>query len=49
VRVIVLTPSQAELWDGPASSAFTAFEMVKAKVTGQKPNLGGNRKKTVTL
>ena len=49
MRVIVLTPSQAELWDGPASSTFTAFEMVKAKVTGQKPNLGGNRKKTVTL
>jgi general stress protein 26 len=49
VRVIVLTPSLAELWDGPSSSVVAAYEMAKAKVTGEKPNLGENRKTTVTL
>jgi len=49
VRVIVLTPSIAELWDGPSSSAVAAYEIVKAKITGEKPNLGENRKKTVPL
>jgi len=49
VRVIVLTPSRAELWDGPSSSAVAAFEMAKARMTGEQPNLGENRKKTVKL
>jgi general stress protein 26 len=49
VRVIVLTPSLAELWDGPSSSMVAVFEMAKAKITGDKPNLGENRKKTVPL
>jgi hypothetical protein len=49
VRVIVLTPSLAELWDGPSSSMVAAFEMAKAKLTGEKPDLGENRKKTVRL
>ena len=49
VRVIVLTPSLAELWEGPSSVIVTAFEMVKAQLTGEKPNLGENRKKTVEL
>ena len=49
VRVIVLTPSLAELWDGPSNSAVAIFEMAKAKLTGDKPNLGENRKKTVPL
>jgi general stress protein 26 len=49
VRVIVLTPSLAELWDGPSSSMVAAYEIAKAKVTGEKPNLGENRKKTVPL
>jgi general stress protein 26 len=49
VRVLELTPSRAELWDGPSSSVVAAFEMAKAKVTGEKPNLGENRKTTVTM
>lgn len=49
VRIIVLTPSRAELWDGPSSLVVTAFEMAKAHITGEKPNLGENRKKTVEL
>ena len=31
---------QAEMWDGPASSAVAAFEFAKARLTGKKPNLG---------
>jgi general stress protein 26 len=49
VRVLVVTPSLAELWDGPSSSVVAAFEIVKAKVTGGKPDLGENRKQTVKM
>ena len=49
VRVIVVTPSLAELWDGPSSSVVAAFEIAKAKVTGDKPDLGENRKTTVKI
>ena len=49
VRVLRVEPSTAELWDGPASSAVAAFEMAKARLTGQKPKLGENRKVTVEL
>ncbi len=49
VRVLVVTPSLAELWDGPSSSVVAAFEIVKAKVTGGKPDLGENRKTTVKI
>jgi general stress protein 26 len=47
VRVIELAPSLAELWDGPSSTVVAVFEMAKAKLTGEKPNLGENRKKIV--
>lgn len=49
VRVIVLTPALAELWDGPSSSMVAAYEMAKAKITGEKPDLGENRKVTVKM
>jgi general stress protein 26 len=49
VRVIELAPSLAELWDGPSSTVVAVFEMAKAKLTGEKPNLGENRKKIVEL
>ena len=49
VCVLRITPLTAELWDGPASSAVAAFEFVKARLTGAKPNLGENRKVTVDL
>jgi len=49
VRVIVLTPLLAELWDGPSSPMVAAYEMAKARITGDKPDLGENRKKTVPL
>jgi general stress protein 26 len=49
VRVLTVTPVLAELWDGPSNSLIAAYEFAKAKVTGDKPLLGENRKKTVTM
>jgi general stress protein 26 len=49
VCVIRVTPVAAELWDGPASKAVAAFEFVKSQLTGEKPNLGENRKVTVRM
>jgi general stress protein 26 len=49
VRVLSFTPETAELWDGPASSAVAAYEFAKAHETGEKPNLGENRKATVAM
>jgi general stress protein 26 len=49
VCVLRVRPLTAELWDGPASTAVAAFEFAKARITGQKPNLGENRKVTVKM
>jgi general stress protein 26 len=49
VCVIRVEPITAELWDGPASQVVAAFEFAKAKLTGEKPNLGENRKVTVKM
>jgi general stress protein 26 len=49
VCVVRVQPLTAELWDGPASSAVAAFEFAKARLTGEKPNLGENRKTTVRM
>jgi general stress protein 26 len=49
VRVLRLVPECAELWDGPSNSAVAWFEFTKARVTGEKPNLGENRKVTVKM
>ena len=49
VRVLILEPEKAELWDGPANGLVAAFEFAKARATGEKPNLGENRKVTVDL
>jgi len=49
VRVLRLEPRTADLWDGPASSAVAAFEMSKARLTGQEPNLGENRKVSLEM
>ena len=47
--VIRFEPHRAEIWDGPASSAVAAFEFAKARLTGEKPDLGENRKSTVDM
>jgi len=49
VRVLRIVPSLAELWDGPSSAAVAAYEFAKARATGQKPNLGENRKVRIAL
>jgi len=48
-RVLRIEPSKAELWDGPSSKAVAAYEFAKARLTGEKPNLGENRKTTVQM
>ena len=49
VCLLRIAPSTAELWDGPASAVVTAFEFAKAKLTGEQPKLGENRKVTVRM
>ena len=49
VCLLRIDPALAELWDGPASAIVHAFEIAKATVTGQEPNLGENRKVTVRM
>lgn len=49
VSLLRIEPVTAELWDGPASAAVTAFEFVKARLTGQEPKLGENRKATIKM
>jgi general stress protein 26 len=46
VRVLTIEPIKAELWDGPASKLVAAYEFAKARLTGEKPDLGENRKVT---
>ena len=48
-RVLTIEPLTAELWDGPSNSLVAAFEFAKARLTGEKPLLGENRKKTVAM
>jgi general stress protein 26 len=49
VCVLRVRPLTAELWDGPASKAVAIYEFAKARMTGEKPNLGENRKVTVKM
>jgi general stress protein 26 len=49
VCLLRVEPVIAELWDGPASAAVTAFEFAKARLTGAEPNVGENRKATVKM
>jgi general stress protein 26 len=49
VCVLRVAPLTAELWDGPASKAVAVFEFLKARLTGEKPDLGENRKITVPM
>ena len=44
IRLLTLEPLTAELWDGPSSKLVAAYEFAKAKITGEKPMLGENRK-----
>ena len=48
-RVLRIEPSKAELWDGPSNKAVAVYEFAKARLTGEKPNLGEKRKVTVEM
>jgi general stress protein 26 len=48
-RVLRIEPSKAELWDGPSNKAVAVYEFAKARLTGEKPNLGEKRKVTVDM
>ena len=49
LRVLRVEPHLAELWDGPSSTAAVIYEIAKARITGEKPKLGENRKSTIKL
>jgi general stress protein 26 len=49
VCVLRVRPLTAELWDGPSSAAVVACEFAKARLTGEEPQLGENRKVTVKM
>lgn len=49
VCLLRVEPVTAELWDGPASAALSAFEFAKSKLTGKEPMLGENRKISVKM
>ena len=49
VCLLRIEPLTAELWDGPASALVTAFEFAKARLTGEEPDVGENRKVTVRM
>jgi general stress protein 26 len=49
VRVLRVEPHLAECWDGPSSSTVARFEFLKARITGEQPDLGQNRKATVRM
>lgn len=44
VSLIRFEPAMAEYWDAPSNRMVIAWEIVKAKVTGELPDLGENRK-----
>jgi general stress protein 26 len=44
VRVLRVVPEQAEYWDTRGNSVTVALKLVAARVTGQEPDLGENRK-----
>lgn len=44
VRLLIVEPHAGELWDGKANPIMVAFEIAKARVSGERPDLGDNRK-----
>jgi len=49
VCVLRVQPVTAELWDGPSSKLVTTYEFIKARLTGDEPDVGENRKVTVEM
>jgi general stress protein 26 len=49
VCVVRAELTSGSIWDGPAPKAVEIFEFIKAKITGEKPNLGENRRSDIQL
>jgi len=47
IRVLKVTPTDAEYWDGPGS-VVSMVKMMMAAATGTRPDLGDNAKVTMT-
>ena len=47
IRVLKVTPTEAEFWDGPGT-VVSMVKMAVAAATGSRPDLGENRKVTMT-
>ena len=43
IRVLKVTPAEAEFWDGPGR-IVSGVRMAMAAATGQRPDMGTNRK-----
>lgn len=44
IRILTVTPRSAEFWDGLSNPVAVAFEIAKARVKDERPDLGENRK-----
>lgn len=44
IQVLRFMPEQAEYWDGPSSSILVGLKRAAARLTGETPDLGDNRK-----
>lgn len=44
ICVLRFLPEEAEYWDGPSSSVLIGLKMAAARLTGEAPDLGENRK-----
>ena len=48
VAAICFKPQTAEYWSSPASSLVQAWELAKANITGEQPDMGENRTVSVS-
>lgn len=48
VVLIRLDPTDGEYWEGRSNLISTAFALAKARITGERPDLGENRKVKLT-
>ncbi|MFC3693696.1 pyridoxamine 5'-phosphate oxidase family protein [Chenggangzhangella methanolivorans] len=44
VRLLVVDPHAGEFWDGKSNPVAVAFEIAKARLSEERPDLGENRK-----
>lgn len=44
LQLLEINVQQAEYWDAPSSRMVIAFELLKARATGEQPDMGEHRK-----